>query len=325
MFLDNTACNLASLNLVNALLRNINKDPLNEDILDLKRFEHATRIWTVVLDISVSMASFPSREIALGSYNYRTLGLGYANVGGLLHRLGLSYDSDEGRNLIAALTALMHGQAYLTSSQLAFELGSFPRWEVNRDSMAKVLQKHKDAVKNLSTEYYIAPIVARALTVWEPLGGGCAFRNAQVTLLAPTGTISFVMGCETTGIEPFTAPTITKSLAGGGEMAIENSVPESECAFPSRPGGPCLRPMAHVLMVAAVQPFLSGAVSKTVNMPNSATVEDVDSVYREAGRLGLKSVAIYRDGSKLSQPLKTNKGQSSISSPSGQRVKLPTS
>lgn len=341
MFLDNTACNLASLNLCRFL------GPDGQ--IDLDGFEYAVRLWTVVLDISVSMASFPSREIAIGSYNYRTLGLGYANAGGLLMRLGLAYDSDEGRNLIASLTALMHGVAYLTSAQLVSVsgLGPFPRWEANRDSMTKILQKHKDAVLDLNCQGLATLVVGRAFEVWKSLGGGCAFRNAQVTLLAPTGTISFVMDCDTTGIEPEFALIKHKALSGGGSMDLVNEtvgstllklgykvpqcnlilahikqhgivedcpyiLPEHlsvfDCATPPR--GRALRPMAHVLMVAAVQPFLSGAVSKTINMPNDSTIEDVNQVYREAHRLGLKAVAIYRDGSKLNQPLTTKKKDS---------------
>ncbi len=296
-FLDNTACNLASINLSRALLR-------GGDGLDLEAFEHASRLWTVVLDISVSMASYPSREIAEGSYKYRTLGLGYADVGGLLVSQNLRYDSNKARALTAGLTALMHGVSYNTSAEIAKELGAFPRWEDNKDSMLEIIKEHDSACGNIQKETYINPyIIGRISHVYFKLIRAESFRNAQTTLIAPTGTISLVMDCKTSGIEPFYSREAFKSLAGGGNMTLTNDVLDEDCAVPSRAGGPCLSPMAHVKMVAAVQPFLSGAVSKTINLPNNATIEDVNHVYREAHRLGLKAVALYRDGSKLTQPL----------------------
>ncbi len=334
-FLDNTACNLASLNLVKFL------QP--DGTFDVKSFTYAARLWTIVLDISVSMASFPSREIALGSYNYRTLGLGYANVGGLLMRSGVAYDSDIGRDQIAAITALMHGVTFKTSAELAAELGSFPRWEHNKESMDRVLHKHLDHIPPKSK---CSGIWKDARDIWFNIDPDAPYRNAQTTLIAPTGTIALLMDCDTTGIEPEFALKKTKLMAAGGTIQTINSCiwdgltrlgykghetnlisnyltvhghlegcpdlkPEHlavfDCAMPPSGSRRCLSPMAHVLMVAAAQPFLSGAVSKTVNLPNTATVSDVDQIYREAHRLGIKSIALYRDGSKLTQPLSAEK------------------
>lgn len=338
MFLDNTACNLASLNLVRFMDKGARNTGFNT-----RSFEHATRLWTIVLDISVSMASFPSREIALGSYNYRTLGLGYANVGGLLMRSGIPYDSDEGRSYIAAITAILHGISYRTSNELADELGTFPRWQANREPMAKVLLKHKSAAREIEYFGTAAKLLPAVEKIWN-FEANIPYRNAQVTLIAPTGTIALLMDCDTTGIEPEFALRKHKLMIGGGTIETLNQCvweglrnlnypdhtinlitnylethqtlegcrdlkPEHlsvfDCAMPPPGSTRCLSPMAHVEMVAAVQPFLSGAVSKTVNLPREATIEDVDQIYREAHRLGLKSIALYRDGSKLTQPLNT--------------------
>jgi len=346
MFLDDTACNLASLNLVYFLKDN--------GKFDYTTYEHAIGLFTVVLEISVYMASFPSREIAEGSYNYRTLGLGYANLGGLLMRLGVAYDSDYGRSIAAGLTSLMTGVAYCASAEMAKELGPFPKWSENADAMRRVLYNHTQASEKKPNynglsitppplnRYILDPeLVERIDSIWEQVLKAESFRNAQVTLIAPTGTISFVMDCDTTGVEPDFALVKHKNLAGGGTMEIVNQSIEPALrrlgmsqAFiitmmahikmhKSLQGWPWkdepgedeyhvaqvlataneIDPMAHVKMVAAVQPFLSGAVSKTINMPNNSTVEDVELVYKEAHRLGLKAVALYRDGSKLTQPL----------------------
>jgi adenosylcobalamin-dependent ribonucleoside-diphosphate reductase len=337
-FLDNTACNLASLNLCCF--------PEEDEGFDYDGYEHAVRLWTIVLDISVQMASFPSKEIAQGSYNYRTLGLGYANLGGLLMQRGIPYNSKEGRALAAGLTALMTGISYKTSAEMAGEVGPFPRWEANQESMYRVLHNHRAAAtgnkgefQQLSiTPYLAGPANDRLQTrldrVWAEVVKCQSFRNAQVTLIAPTGTISFVMDCDTTGIEPDFALVKHKNLAGGGSMQITNqsvSIALKRLGYadgnidritklmehgtpPSISGikgehlevfecANTITPMAHVRMVAAVQPFLSGAVSKTINMPNNAQIEDVSTVYLESHRLGLKAVALYRDGSKLNQPL----------------------
>lgn len=314
---DGNACNLASLRLTAFLKRNSFHELIGPLELDFYAYEHACRLWTIALDCSSSMASFPAAEFALGNFNYRTLGLGYADLGGLLARLDLRYDSNEGRALAAGLTALMTGVAYRTSTEMAATAGAFPRWEINEDHMRRVLRNHAASAigaisqhEELNVEPYsavdvlgihqlcgkLSPLWDRVHSTWAELPEAPSFRNAQVTLVAPTGTISIVMDCATSGVEPFFAPRATKSLAGGGEFSYEYDVRPEDCAMH-------LDPMAHVLMVAAVTPFLSGAASKTFNMPRSATPEDVDRVYREAHRLGVKAIAIYRDGSKLTQPI----------------------
>jgi ribonucleoside-diphosphate reductase alpha chain len=280
---------------------------VDDYLFDHTSFEHACRLWIVVLDISVSMAGFPAREFAQAALDYRTLGLGYANLGGLLARFGLRYDSNAGRTMASGITALMTGIAYSTSTEMAAELGSFPRWNANKESMQKVLQKHRKEFNSIIHDDTKEAMFIRAKQVWNDLNHTKPIRNAQVTLLAPTGTIALIMDCETTGIEPFYSSSAVKNLAGGGTISIHHDVAEEDCAMASRPDGPHLSPMAHVQMVAAVQPFLSGGVSKTINLPNNATIEDVSIIYREANRLGLKSVAIYRDGSKLTQPLEAAK------------------
>lgn len=365
---SDTACNLASLNLVAFT---------NEGAFDYERYEHATRLYTIALEISVYMASFPSAAIAVGSYNYRTLGLGFANLGGLLMRSALPYDSDEGRAWAAGLTALMTGVAYRTSAEMAEEVGPFPRWEANQEPMRRVLRNHAIACHSPNARYkglsiepppYLVDLVPPTLqdrieSAWVSVLSAKSFRNAQVTLVAPTGTISFVMDCSCTGIEPAFALKSYKTLAGGGTMKLVNPDVEIalrafdpndedgltgellnhinkhgtlenldtivnddgrefkfggerferlkavfDCAVPADGFERCLEPMAHVRMVAACQPFLSGAASKTVNLPRTATVADVDEIYRAAHRLGIKAVALYRDGCKLSQPLSTSAG-----------------
>lgn len=342
MFLDNTACNLASLNLC-AFLDYDQRTPTTTGF-NLAKFEHATRLWMTVLDISNEMASFPSKEIALGTYNYRTTGLGFANLGGLLMRLGLAYDSDAGRSWASGVTALMHGICGLTSGELARELGAFPRFEANKDSMKEVILDHNEIRMNTA---FPSVIIGKINEVWSALVFVESFRNAQWTLIAPTGTISFIMGCDDfTGIEPAFSLKTSKVLVGGGSIESSNSavsegltklgypahirnlilayiesngtvdqcedlkeehLPIFDCATPPDGFSRCLRPEAHLLMMAAVQPFLSGAISKTVNMPSRATIKDVSRIYKMAHTLGLKSVAIYRDKSKLSQPLQAQK------------------
>jgi ribonucleoside-diphosphate reductase alpha chain len=443
MFLDDTACNLASLNLM-AFRR-------DDGEFDTAGFEHATRLWTITLEISVLMAQFPSREIAKLSYEFRTLGLGYANVGGLLMASGLPYDSDQGRALCAAITAVMTGVAYATSAEMAAELGAFPSFRRNREPMLRVIRNHRRAAYGESDGYEalsILPVpldtancpdpalVEAAQHAWDAalaLGELHGYRNAQTTVIAPTGTIGLVMDCDTTGIEPDFALVKFKKLAGGGYFKIINRmVPEAlrvlgydaaeieaisryavghatlkgapgvnhetlrargftdgaleavegalaaafdikfvfnkwtlgeelckaafgftaaqlddvgfdmltalgftraeidaanayccgamtledaphlqeqhlpvfDCANPcGRIGKRFLSVESHIRMMAAAQPFISGAISKTINMPNAATVEDCKEAYRLSWRLGLKANALYRDGSKLSQPL----------------------
>ena len=443
MFLDDTACNLASLNLL--AFRNA------DGKFDIQAFEHAVRLWTVVLETSVLMAQFPSRQIAQLSYDFRTLGLGYANIGGLLMAMGLPYDSKEGRALCGAVTALMTGVSYATSAEMASELGAFPGFERNRENMLRVIRNHRLAAYGKQEGYEalsIAPVALDDASVPEPgltaaakgawdraleLGERHGYRNAQTTVIAPTGTIGLVMDCDTTGIEPDFALVKFKKLAGGGYFKIINRiVPEAletlgyaeaetaemieyavghgtlegapaidhkalkekgfsqsvidqlesglatafdikfafnkytlgeefctrvlgftedqlndlgfdilselgfsrseieaantyvcgamtlegaphlkdehlavfDCANPcGRLGQRYLSTDSHIRMMAAAQPFISGAISKTINMPNDATVEDCKQAYLLSWRLGLKANALYRDGSKLSQPL----------------------
>jgi ribonucleoside-diphosphate reductase alpha chain len=445
MFLDDTACNLASLNLMN--FRRPDKS------FDTEAFEHAVRLWTLVLEISVMMAQFPSRRIAELSYQYRTLGLGYANLGGLLMAMGLPYDSDEGRSVCAAITAILGGAAYATSAELAGELGAFPGYAANRKDMLRVIRNHARAASGARQGYQslsVLPVpleadtcpdqrlVGAAQAAWQnalELGQRNGFRNAQVTVIAPTGTIGLVMDCHTPAIEPDFAIVKFKKLAGGGYFKIINrTVPEAlanlgygesevddivrytlghgtlvgapginheslaakgfgkshlqaleqvlaesfdikfafnkwtlgedfctqvlgldgarlddisfdmlvalgfskaeveaantyccgamalegaphlkaehlavfDCASPcGREGNRYLSVESHIRMLAAAQPFISGAISKTINMPNAATVQGCKDAYMMSWKLGLKANALYRDGSKLSQPLQS--------------------
>ncbi len=444
MFLDDTACNLASLNLMQF------KDAATKRI-DIASYEHAVRLWTLVLEISVMMAQFPSRRIAELSYEYRTLGLGYANIGGLLMSSGIPYDSTEGRAIAGALTAIMTGVSYATSAEIASELGPFPGYAPNRDNMLRVIRNHRRAAHGETSGYEAlsvnpvalihgdcpdADLISHATAAWDKaleLGEKHGYRNAQVSVIAPTGTIGLVMDCDTTGIEPDFALVKFKKLAGGGYFKIINAaVPEAlrslgysesqiaeidayavghgnlnqapgvnpstlrakgftdekieavngalksafdikfvfnqwtlgadflkdtlkvtddqlsdmsfnllehigfskkdieaanvhVCGAMTLEGAPflknehlpvfdCANPCgkigkrylsveSHIRMMAAAQPFISGAISKTINMPNEATVEDCGAAYMLSWKLGLKANALYRDGSKLSQPL----------------------
>ena len=457
MFLDDTACNLASLNLLafhtQALPAAATGEKLKSELYDVEGYEHAVRLWTIVLEISVLMAQFPSREIAQRSYDFRTLGLGYANVGGLLMSSGIPYDSDAGRAICGALSAIMTGVSYATSAEMAAELGPFPRFSENREHMLRVMHNHRRAAygertgyEQMSTppvplEHKANPdqkLAEHAKKAWDralSLGEAHGFRNAQASVVAPTGTIGLVMDCDTTGIEPDFALVKFKKLAGGGYFKIINrAVPEAlrvlgyseaaiaeivvyavghgslgqapainhttlkakgfseeaiakvEKALPTAfdikfafnkwtlgadflrdelgvdaedlaapsfdllahmgytkreieaanihvcgamtvEGAPHLKPEhyavfdcanpcgrtgkrylsvdSHIRMLAAAQPFISGAISKTINMPNEATVEDCKAAYILSWKLGLKANALYRDGSKLSQPLQS--------------------
>ena len=452
MFLDDTACNLASLNLLTFRRE--------DGSFDLEGFEHATRLWTITLEISVLMAQFPSRRIAQLSFDYRTLGLGFANIGGLLMASGFSYDSDQGRATCAAISALMTGVAYETSAEMANELGAFPGYDTNRDSMLRVIGNHRLAAHGLADGYEglsVAPVPLRAedcpfeglaraaAESWDHAsseGEANGFRNAQVTAIAPTGTIGLVMDCDTTGIEPDFAIVKFKKLAGGGHFRIINRTVETaletlgysqdqileiseyavgrgtlyqaseigfdallekgftneaiealeaalgnafdikfafnkwtlgetlctevlgfskeelddpafdmlralgfsreaieaanvyccgsmtvegaphlkdehlpvfDCANPcGRLGKRFLSVESHIRMMAASQPFITGAISKTINMPGSATVEECKDAYMLSWKLGLKANALYRDGSKLSQPLSSTVEDSEI-------------
>ena len=339
MFLDDTACNLASINLM--------KFRKPDGHFDVERFAAACRVFFVAQEILVDHASYPTPRIARNSHLYRPLGLGYSNLGSLLMADGLAYDSDAGRGLCGALTAVLHGAANRTSAELAAAVGPFEGFAANREPMLSVMQMHRDAVEKIdpSCPKYLHDAARK---IWDDvLAGGRlhGFRNAQATVLAPTGTISFLMDCDTTGIEPDIALVKYKQLAGGGMLKIVNqTVPLAlrtlgydepaiegilaaidkndtiegapglkgqhlavfDCAFKPRLGQRSIAWEAHVKMMAAAQPFISGAISKTVNMPRETTPADITGAYMEGWRLGLKALAIYRDGSKESQPLNTS-------------------
>ncbi len=338
MFIDDSACNLSSINLM--------KFRREDGTFDALRFRAACRIFITAQEILVDHASYPTDRIGLNSHKFRPLGLGYANLGSLLMANGLAYDSDEGRALAAGITAIMHGQAYLTSAEHAGHLGPFEGFPLNREPMLKVMEMHRDAVEQIG-ESVPADLLGEARMVWDDClttGRRFGYRNSQVTVLAPTGTIAFMMDCDTTGIEPDIALVKYKQLAGGGMLKILNrTVPMAlgklgyddptirgitefidakdtiegapglknehlsifDCAFAPPQGGRSIYFLGHLKMMAAVQPFLSGAISKTCNVPSDATVADIRETYLEAWRLGLKAVAIYRDGSKGSQPVST--------------------
>jgi ribonucleoside-diphosphate reductase alpha chain len=340
MFLDDTACNLSSLNL--------KKFQEPDGTFNVERFRRAAAIFITAQEILVDHASYPTPSIAENSHRYRPLGLGYANLGSLLMSMGIPYDSDAGRGICGALTALLNGQGYLTSSEIAADLGPFAGYKENERPMLRVMQMHRDAVEKIDPA---CPVYLRnaARQVWnECLDSGRrhGYRNAQATVLAPTGTIAFMMDCDTTGIEPDIALVKYKQLAGGGMMKIINRtvpislktlgydqsqidgildylekndtiegapelkpdhLPVFDCAFKAAKGTRTIGWTAHVGMMAAAQPFLSGAISKTVNMPQESTVDDIENAYLEGWKLGLKALAIYRDGSKQSQPLATTK------------------
>jgi ribonucleoside-diphosphate reductase alpha chain len=363
LFLDNTACNLASLNLM--------KFKTAEGDFDVERFKAAVRIFITAQEIIVDNASYPIKEIAENSHIFRTLGLGYANLGSLIMSYGYGYDSVEGRSLCGAVTAIMTGEAYEQSTRIAQAIGPFPGYydarasgvpkpvaKDNVSSMLEVIELHRCAVREISDAKEFAHLKEEAAKVWDSaaeLGKRHGYRNAQVTVLAPTGTISFLMDCDTTGIEPDIALVKYKLLAGGGMLKIVNQtvkpaleklgynveeieriiahvdafdtiedvidadgtkissglrpehLPIFDCAFKPFKGERSLHYVAHLKMMAAAQPFLSGAISKTVNMPEAATVDDIMNTYVEGWRLGLKSIAIYREGSKRSAPLNTRK------------------
>jgi ribonucleoside-diphosphate reductase alpha chain len=338
MHIDDSACNLSSLNLM--------KFRRPDGSFDVEAFRAAVRIFITAQEILVDNASYPNAKIATNAHKFRQLGLGYANLGSLLMSMGLPYDSDAGRGLCGAITAIMTGQAYLSSAEHAANLGPFEGFVVNREPMLRVMQMHRDAVDQIDPACPDELVIA-ARRVWDECltqGRQHGYRNAQATVLAPTGTISFMMDCDTTGIEPDIALVKYKQLAGGGMLKIPNrTVPQAlgrlgydepaiagilshlertdtiegapglraehmpvfDCAFKPKSGSRAIHYMAHLWMMAAAQPFISGAISKTVNMPRDSSVEDITKTYLEGWRLGLKAVAIYRDGSKESQPVST--------------------
>jgi len=321
LWFTDTACNLASLN----LLRFFEQKAFN-----IEKFKQAVKLWTMVLDISIDMAGYPNEDIAKKTFDYRTLGLGYSNLGALLMVMGLPYDSDEGRTISADISALMTGIAYLTSAQLSERLEPFPKYWANENTMRTVLKKHWFSILPNNTE-----INKEACLIWGDLSQYTpSFRNAQVTVIAPTGTISLIMDCHTTGIEPDYSLVKYKELSGGGTIKIVNgctrealsnlnygqwveciidyiddhgSMKDCPLVAPNhRKIFDCandINPSGHLKMVAAVQPFVSGGISKTINLPNSATVKDVKNIYFDAWKQGIKCISIYRDGCKNSQPL----------------------
>jgi ribonucleoside-diphosphate reductase alpha chain len=338
MFLDDTACNLASINLM--------KFRREDDVFDVERYKAACRIFLIAQEILVDHASYPTERIAKNSHLYRPLGLGYSNLGSLIMASGLPYDSDAAYALCGAITATMTGAAYLASAEIAQVVGPFAEYSRNRAPFLRVMQMHRDAVEQIGDgESSFLKDAARQ--VWDQVlekGRQYGFRNAQTTVLAPTGTISFMMDCDTTGIEPDIALVKYKQLAGGGMLKIVNKtaplalrslgydepqietitryidendtiegaprladehLPVFDCAFKPPGGVRSIDWQAHVRMMAAAQPFLSGAISKTVNMPAETTPQDIADAFRWGWELGLKALAIYRDGSKQSQPLST--------------------
>src|SRR4051794_3250798 len=347
MFLDDTACNLSSIN----LMKFVRTDPGNADgEFDVVSFEKACRTMILAQEILVDNASYPTPAIEKNSHAFRPLGLGYANLGALLMSRGLPYDSDSGRDYAAAITALMHGAAYAESSRVARDHGGpFAGYEKNKDPFLRVMRKHRAALKDIDKTYVPKDLLESAKAVWDEvieMGEQHGFRNAQSTVLAPTGTIGFMMDCDTTGVEPDIALVKYKKLVGGGMMKIVNQtvpmalkklgyapqqikeiieyidehetiegaphlkephLPVFDCAFKPMRGSRSIHYMGHIKMMGATQPFLSGAISKTVNVPKHATVEDIQQAYIDSWRIGAKAVSIYRDGSKRTQPLNTSK------------------
>ena len=336
MFLDDTACNLASLNLLKFLGSN--------GQFDTEGFSHAVDITITAQEILVDNASYPSEKIARNSHDYRPLGIGYANLGALLMSLAMPYDSDWGRDFCGAITALMTGEAYAQSARIAERMGPFGGYLRNREAMIDVIRMHRDSLRPIKEEHVQPSLLHAAQKSWDDaleIGEKFGYKNSQVSVLAPTGTIGFMMDCDTTGIEPDLALVKQKRLVGGGVIKIvNNTVPQSlmnlgyppeqvaqivdfidangaiegapglkpehlavfDCSL-ATPGGRSISWKGHLKMMAAAQPFLSGAISKTINMPEESSVEDIMEAYSESWKFGLKAVAIYRDNSKGSQPL----------------------
>jgi ribonucleoside-diphosphate reductase alpha chain len=354
MFLDDSACNLASLNLMKFLKSN--------GEFDVPAYRHAVDVMITAQEILVDNAGYPTEAIARNSHDYRPLGLGYANLGALLMASGLPYDSDAGRDYAACVTAIMCGEAYLQSARIAGQCpqiapassrvspqdvtgGACPGWYINREPFLNVIRMHRASVNKINKDNVPAAVLEGSRQSWDEalaLGERNGYRNAQVTVLAPTGTIGFMMDCDTTGVEPDLALVKYKKLVGGGMIKIVNQtvpsalwklgytpdqvnsivsyidstgtiegapgikdehLPVFDCSFKPQKGTRSIHYMGHVMMMAATQPFISGAISKTVNLPEAATVEDITEAYLQSWKLGLKAVAIYRDGSKKAQPL----------------------
>jgi len=340
MFLDDSACNLASLN----LMKFADKDGR----FAIESFRKAVDVTITAQEIIVGFASYPTKKIEINSFDYRPLGLGYANLGALLMSQGIAYDSDYGRDYAAAITAMMTGEAYLQSAKISGELGPCAGFEINRKPFLDVMRMHRDSVKRISRNHIPIEMYDAAWNAWSDavdLGVLHGYRNAQASVLAPTGTIGFMMDCDTTGIEPDLALVKYKKLVGGGTIKIVNNtvppalrklgyddpsvkaivdfvnekgtiegapglrpehLPVFDCAFRPTNGSRSIHYLGHLKMMGAVQPFISGAISKTVNLPSTVTVEEIEQAYIEGWRLGLKAVAVYRDGSKRTQPLSTS-------------------
>src|SRR5712692_3220082 len=353
MFLDDTACNLASLNLMKFLGPN--------GTFDVEAFQQAVDVTITAQEILVDNASYPTEKITKNSHDFRPLGLGYANLGALLMSLALPYDSDGGRDMCGAVTALMCGGAYAQSARIAERLGPFPGFAANREPMLDVIRMHRDSLRPIKPENVQPQLLRSAQKAWDDalaLGEKHGYKNSQVTVLAPTGTIGFMMDCDTTGIEPDLALVKYKKLVGGGVIKIVNNTvplalmnlgypPEEgaqivdyidrtgtiegapgikpehlavfDCSFKPANGSRSISWRAHLRMMAAAQPFLSGAISKTINMPEESTVEDIMQAYIESWKFGIKAVAIYRDNSKRSQPLSAAGG----SKPDAQKASEP--
>jgi ribonucleoside-diphosphate reductase alpha chain len=347
MFLDDSACNLASINLM--------KFVREDGELDPHAFAKACETFITAQEILVDNASYPTKAIERNSHDYRPLGLGYANLGALLMSRGLPYDSDAGRDYAATITAIMHGAAYAQSSRVARDHGGpFPGYEKNREPMLRVMRKHRAALRDINRTTVPKDLFEAAKAIWDEcveLGEQHGYRNGQATVLAPTGTIGFMMDCDTTGVEPDIALVKYKKLVGGGIMKIvNNTVPMAlsklgytaaqvkeivayidehetiegaphlkdkdlavfDCAFKPAQGVRSIHYMGHIKMMGAVQPFISGAISKTVNVPKAATAEEIEQAYIDAWRIGAKAVSIYRDGSKRTQPLNTSKDKQAV-------------
>jgi ribonucleoside-diphosphate reductase alpha chain len=342
MFLNDSACNLASINLMKFV-----KDDGEFDVVGYKA---AIRTLITAQEIIVDNASYPTPMIEKNSHAYRPLGLGYANLGALLMSRGVPYDSDSGRDYAAALTALMTGEAYAQSARISRDHGGpFAGYEKNREPFLRVMRKHRDAMRDVNARNVPSDLYTTAKASWDDaveLGEQFGYRNAQATVLAPTGTIGFMMDCDTTGVEPDIALVKYKKLVGGGLMKIvnqtvpmalrklgysqaqieaiveyidvnetiegapglkESHLPVFDCAFKAAKGERSIHYMGHIKMMGATQPFISGAISKTVNVPKDATIEDIQQAYIQSWKLGAKAISIYRDGSKRTQPLNTSK------------------
>ncbi len=357
MFLNDSACNLASLNLMR-----FRKEVNGEMVFDVEAFKKANEIIITAMEIIVGNSVYPTPAIEQNSFDYRPLGIGYANLGALLMSRGLAYDSQEGRNLAGAISSLQSGHCYYQSAKIAEKVGPFAGYKINEEPCLNVMRMHRDASYQMDEQGVPADLLTESRKSWDNTvehGSKFGLRNAQISVIAPTGTISFLMDCDTTGVEPDIALVKYKWLVGGGMIKIVNqTVPEAltrlgyttterdailahiekvdtiegapdlkpehlpifDCAFKAAQGTRTIHYMGHVRMMAAVQPFISGAISKTVNMPHDATVEDIAEVYMTGWKLGLKAIAIYRDGSKRQQALTTSKESDAKKQNEGKKV-----